>query len=310
MTFGPTSNRLAGLWDDPPAGPTPRSPAQQQASRRNGAQSHGPNTDAGKARSRLNSLKHGLLASAITPPTDRRGDDQLYRDVRQALVEGFNPVGFTPHALIDTLAADYIDLARVRRLIEAVQRPPALTVEEAKQLERAEHLKRQLMHLETVASAASGGAWPCPPEVVTSVADILATLMTGMEADVAPAAPNDPDGLDPLPDEELRPLLKLLEDLGPRRQLWAQPEVIEALLRRKRIGVQDLTRLMALLDRAITRLRELLGSQRGTVAQVEQRDAAFELQLAQDPGRLMLLRRYQSRIEHAIERKVRQLGRE
>jgi hypothetical protein len=41
---------------------TPRSPAQAEASRRNGARSKGPITPQGKARSRLNGMVHGLSA--------------------------------------------------------------------------------------------------------------------------------------------------------------------------------------------------------------------------------------------------------
>ncbi|MFL5336831.1 MAG: hypothetical protein ACJ8H8_27565, partial [Geminicoccaceae bacterium] len=40
----------------------PRSPAQLEASRRNGARSKGPVTEDGKARASRNALKHGLTA--------------------------------------------------------------------------------------------------------------------------------------------------------------------------------------------------------------------------------------------------------
>src|SRR5215213_5819039 len=42
--------------------PRPRSPAQVEASRRNGARSRGPVTPEGKAQSSRNTLKHGLTA--------------------------------------------------------------------------------------------------------------------------------------------------------------------------------------------------------------------------------------------------------
>ena len=42
--------------------PSTRSPAQIEASRRNGARSRGPVTEAGKARASRNALKHGLTA--------------------------------------------------------------------------------------------------------------------------------------------------------------------------------------------------------------------------------------------------------
>ena len=55
--------------------PTTRSPAQIEASRRNGARSNGPVTPAGKARSSRNALTHGLCAMQHLVLEDEVPDD-------------------------------------------------------------------------------------------------------------------------------------------------------------------------------------------------------------------------------------------
>src|SRR6476661_4905465 len=71
--------------------PAPRTAAQREAARRNGSRGRGPTTAAGKAKSRLNSYRHGLLAKVVCPPADVRGDDVLYRNVRNELLAEFKP---------------------------------------------------------------------------------------------------------------------------------------------------------------------------------------------------------------------------
>ena len=55
--------------------PHPRSPAQIEASRRNGARSKGPVTDEGKAKASRNALKHGLTAMQHLVLEDEVPDD-------------------------------------------------------------------------------------------------------------------------------------------------------------------------------------------------------------------------------------------
>lgn len=58
-----------------------RTPAQQAASRANGARSRGPTTAAGKLRSSLNAVSHGLLSRAtVLENESRAGFEEVFRD--------------------------------------------------------------------------------------------------------------------------------------------------------------------------------------------------------------------------------------
>ena len=55
----------------------PRTPAQQAASRQNGAKSRGPVTEIGKQRSRMNAFQHGLCAQSVLLPDEDESECQL-----------------------------------------------------------------------------------------------------------------------------------------------------------------------------------------------------------------------------------------
>lgn len=78
----------------------PRTPAQQEASRHNGAQSHGPVTEAGKQRSRMNALKHGLCAASVLLPDE---DEAECQELIEQYEQHYRPV-------------THLELARVREM--------------------------------------------------------------------------------------------------------------------------------------------------------------------------------------------------
>jgi hypothetical protein len=89
---------------------------QLAANRRNAQRSTGPRTPKGKARSRWNALKHGVLAQAVIPepllPYESRQEfDRLLATLRDELM----PQSALEEMLVETIATCYWRLGRILR---------------------------------------------------------------------------------------------------------------------------------------------------------------------------------------------------
>jgi len=93
--------------------PRPRSPAQREAARRNGARSKGPVTAEGKARASRNALRHGLCSPAILFPGE---DPAHFEALRAALEAEYAPASPSARLLVERLAVTVWKLARCDRL--------------------------------------------------------------------------------------------------------------------------------------------------------------------------------------------------
>src|SRR3974390_400128 len=89
------------------------SAAQAAANRPNGALSHGPTSEEGKATSSLNALKTGLTGRTVMLPSE---DAALYEAHLNQFRDRFQPVGDQELALVQSLADTEWRLARIPSL--------------------------------------------------------------------------------------------------------------------------------------------------------------------------------------------------
>ncbi len=94
-----------------------RTPAQIEASRRNGAQSRGPVTPQGKAVSSLNATRHGLLARSVLLGGE---DPALFRSLLEDLVRRYRPADNVELGYVEQIAAASWRLRRAELLETAV----------------------------------------------------------------------------------------------------------------------------------------------------------------------------------------------
>ena len=86
---------------------------QIQANRRNAQKSTGPKTDEGKEVSRLNALKHGLLAEMLLLPDE---SVEAFEQLREGLYDYLLPVGSLESELVERIASYLWRLRRCGRI--------------------------------------------------------------------------------------------------------------------------------------------------------------------------------------------------
>ena len=91
------------------APPAPRSPAQIEASRRNGAKSRGPVTPEGRRRAAMNAMKRGLTADSFTlaPEEDEAGFDELVARLEARFAPGDEAAGHPVQRLASVMWRPY-----------------------------------------------------------------------------------------------------------------------------------------------------------------------------------------------------------
>jgi hypothetical protein len=84
--------------------------ATAEINRANSQHSTGPTTEAGKQRSSLNSLRHGLTSRIVVMPTE---DLEAYESHKKSFTDEYNPQGATEAHLVQSLADTSWRLNRV-----------------------------------------------------------------------------------------------------------------------------------------------------------------------------------------------------
>jgi hypothetical protein len=114
MSSAGAAPRAAVAPGAPPRDATPVSNARAEASRRNGAKSRGPKTPEGRARSRLNAIKHGMRAAMHVVLPDENAVE--FRALQEALLDELAPEGALQLVLARRVAVAAWRLARADRM--------------------------------------------------------------------------------------------------------------------------------------------------------------------------------------------------
>ncbi len=312
-----------------------RTPAQRQASRRNGARSRGPVTTAGKARSARNSLKHGLLAKKLAPADDVRGERQLFEDTLADLADEYPPKSVVQRLRLVQLAHDIVHAVRAGRILEVAQAPLFQPDMEDK-LPGIRTRRKLRQDAALAAEALAEGqdlrltgprAAELADQFAAMIESVLDNQLTYREqdetADDQPSAEACDDVEEQWPPTAAQEADRLCEEED--REERARHDRLHRWVYPLRGRLKDRGHLTALFSgnavpnereqRAVPELLRVLvedleiacyGDQKVEQRLQSQADRSVS-RLSQDPQPLMLLRRYQRELDADIDRKVAQL---
>lgn len=292
-----------------------RSKLQIAQSRKNGEQSKGPKTQAGKEKSRRNALKHGLTAKSLKPPKDIRGQHELFEHFHEELVNEYRPNGFTAETIVSNLAHDYVQLIRCRRMMEALQRPKSLPQNEKKQWEELERKKKYREHLATaIACITANEDLDFPLEVARQLASKVANLVNQTREDfdevqeAGKAGPAKTDDLVPFQDCEVQEIKDLWGIMRPcHRKLADEDHLTRVFNGQILISRTQSHRLRELLKHLEKNASFGVSTYRGVQNKADAMIENMLYAIAQDPSEIMRLERYLRDIERSIDRKLKEL---
>ena len=252
---------------------------------------------------------NGLLARFLAPPHDYRGLDVQYRNIRHRLLDEFQPQTFSARATIDSLAADYVQLVRARRMADMLSRPQPLSNCEDEQWQFIHEAKKNLRLIDrALAVHAAKGAWTMPKRDAKNIANRLTKLLRDVEEDIAAGQDADVVPLEDFEIEERKPQTAMLAAVGLDYLQYADSASVTVMLTgTKRVPRRQRQQLRAILEFAASELRGWLRHSRNVEKQAIQHADSVLAALALAPKALMLAQDYIDRIERGIERKLKVL---
>ena len=283
--------------------PAPRTLAQREAARINGAKSRGPKTAAGKARSRANALKHGLTARLLTPAANVKGDDQNFLAIRAQLLDEFKPRDATARMTIDCLARAYVKLARAAELGEAVYAAPVRDKRESERWDRLQTLRKELDRVDQAINRFDAESFTgLPLKLARQIAKLLVRDVQGVidyieDPDGSPPEDMDADELEEYRAEES--VYKLIR--ASRKRLSDIPDLVALLHGDRTPRRGEMKRIRRLLDRAKARRDEVISIHTEVEGWLLSGHKQHVQRLAFDTRPLERVARYERQIQREID---------